>query len=194
MWVRLVSREQTPEEYSDRRSSFYLFGGGLVVAQKYFTAAVPCVLLGIVLGFANCQKQTSNGEVMPQLSVNEARQLSDAVAQDLINERTSSIRDKAEHLLREQVDEGRFASMVGQIYEVYGKPLELEFKHVDQGQKRYQDGRTKDMWKFWYAARTSKFEKGRYFLFVEVVNDGPVVACSSFAFVSFDGDVPPNLR
>ena len=80
------------------------------------------------------------------------------------------------------------------MYQAYGTPLEFEFKNVERGNKAYPNGENKEMFKFWYAARTSKAEKGLYFLFVEVVQDDQNVAFSSFAIVQFQGEVPENLR
>ena len=84
--------------------------------------------------------------------------------------------------------------MLDQIYKAYGTPLEFDFKQAEFGTKNYPDGQVKEMSKFWYAARTSKFDKGDHFLFVEVVKDEPDVAFSSFAIVRFAGEVPPSLR
>ena len=147
------------------------------------------------MSLANCDKPPSaTSDASSKTSVAAARQLSDAVAGDLINQQTKAIRAKAERLLRDQVDDNGFASMLDQMYRVYGTPLEFDFKQVEVGTKRYPNGEVKEMWKFWYAARTSKFEKGNHFLFVEVVKDETHFAFSSFAIVRFSGEVPLSLR
>jgi hypothetical protein len=50
------------------------------------------------------------------------------------------------------------------------------------------------MRKFWYAAKTTKYEKGSHFLIVEVVPDGGELAVSSFAIVNFPLGIPETLK
>jgi len=167
-------------------------------------ALVTCLGLGLVLSWSACKRPTnsgpdskgpsSNGAVTEKLDIEKARQLSDGVANDLINRRSAALREKGEGAFRSQVDEAAFARMVDQMYQAYGMPLEFEFKNVEPGNKPSPNGENRKMFKFWYAARTSKAEKGRYFLFVEVVPGDQNVAFSSFAIVQFQGDAPENLR
>jgi hypothetical protein len=91
------------------------------------------------------------------------------------------------------ITDEQFDSMVLQVLESYGRPLGLEFKQEESGSKMYSDGGTKPVEKFWYAAKTTKYENG-YFLIVEVVPDGSTLAVSSFSMVNFPLGVPENLR
>jgi len=82
--------------------------------------------------------------------------------------------------------------MLDQMYQAYGKPLEFEFKNVERGKRTYANGESKDMFKVWYAARTTKEKRG--YLFVEVVQDAQQATFSSFSLVQFQSDIPENLR
>ena len=64
-----------------------------------------------------------------------------------------------------------FSSQIDQLYATYGKPLDFEYKKDELGHKTGSGGYDKPMRKFWYVARTSKYEKGVVFLTVEGVPD-----------------------
>ena len=50
------------------------------------------------------------------------------------------------------------------------------------------------MRKFWYAVRTTKYEKGSVYLNVEVVPDDSGLAMSGFSLVTFSDGVPQSLK
>lgn len=125
---------------------------------------------------------------------NEARTLSDGLADDLIRNRTDAIRGKLERVFQSSVKENGLERITSQMIEAYGQPLECEYKQEELGSKIYSDGKVKTMRKFWYALRTKKYEKGNHFLVVEVVPDDAGLAVSSFSIVEFSQGVPPNLR
>ncbi len=122
-----------------------------------------------------------------------ARNLSDRVANELIQDPRDN-RDSMESAFRDTVTANDFNSILDQMVQVYGKPIEFEFKREELGSKVYADGTTKAMRKFWYAANTTKYEKGSHFLIVEVVPDGGNVAVSSFAIVDFPLGIPETLQ
>lgn len=67
---------------------------------------------------------------------------------DLINGHSSALREKGERAFRSQVDETEFASLVDQMYQAYGTPLEFELKNAEHGIKEYPKGENKDTFKF----------------------------------------------
>lgn len=123
-----------------------------------------------------------------------ARNLSNRVANDLIDDGRNILRDRMEIAFRDTVAANDFDSIIDQMVQVYGRPIEFEFKQEELGSKLYADGTTKAMRKFWYAAKTTKYEKGSHFLIVEVVSDGQELAVSSFAIVNFPLGIPETLK
>lgn len=140
---------------------------------------------------ANPNQESVDGSSIDQ---KKARELSDSVTTALIEDRNKDLYLKMEKAFRDAASEKDMKPMLEQIYSVYGKPLEVEYKKDEAGFKIYGDGTRKPMRKFWYAVRTSKAEKGTYFLFTEIVPDGDSLACSSFSIVSFPLGIPPSLQ
>jgi hypothetical protein len=147
------------------------------------------------MSFTACvRKDTVNNDLdRGSIDLEDARKLSDLLTTDLIHDRRSEIRATTEKAFRDVVDENQLGSMLDQMNESYGKPLEFKFKQAELGARAYDWG-TKPMRKFWYAAKTTRYEQGSHFLVVEVVPDGDRLAVSSFAIVSFPLGVPPNLK
>ncbi len=123
-----------------------------------------------------------------------ARIISHRVANDLIRDDRNILRDRMENAFRNTVVANDFDSIIDQMEKVYGRPIEFDFKQEELGSTLYADGTTRAMRKFWYAAKTTKYEKGSHFLIVEVVPDGPELAVSSFAIVNFPLGVPETLK
>jgi hypothetical protein len=80
------------------------------------------------------------------------------------------------------------------MFAMYGKPLDVEYKMDQLGRKAGTGGYDKPMRKFWYATRTSKYEKGTVFLTVEVVPDEGQLASSGVAMVTFPMGAPSSLK
>lgn len=160
------------------------------------TARNAYLMFGIVLPVLVCSMGKCPNQVPSETSIDPiaARKLSDALAEDLLKLEKRKIWEKGERPFRDAVDDQQFAAMLNQMFRTYGTPLEFDFKQGELGTKSYADGQIKPIWKFWYAARTTKHEKGSHFLIVEVVKDDPDLAFASFAIVSFDKEVPANLR
>jgi hypothetical protein len=116
------------------------------------------------------------------------------LAEDLIAGRREYVLAKTEEAFRSAVDDRQFESMLNQMIETYGKPLQFEFKQDELGGKLYGSGIQKEVRKFWYAAKTTKYEKGFCFLLVEVVPDDDHLAISSFAMVTFPSGIPESLK
>ena len=77
---------------------------------------------------------------------------------------------------------------------MYGKPIDAEFKRDEIGRKTGTGGYDKPLRKFWYALRTTKYERGTVYLNVEVVPDDGALASSGFAMVTFPLGVPPSMK
>ena len=71
------------------------------------------------------------------------------------------------------------------MFAMLGKPLDVEYRMDELGRKTGTGGYDKPMRKFWYAARTTKYEKGTVFLTVEVVPDEGHLASSGVALITF---------
>lgn len=147
------------------------------------------VLAALALGFLSaCVRVPPDNAIDPD----KAREIADSLANILIKERVNS--DKLEKAFRESLSERDLDLVVEQMVQAYGRPMEFQFKHEDFGSKVYDDGTQKPMRKFWYAAKTTKHEKGTHFLIVEVVPDGDQLAVSSFAIVNFPLGIPEALK
>ena len=123
-----------------------------------------------------------------------ARGFSDALVEAIVADRRSDLHLRMEKAFRDAVSENQASRMLEQLYSTYGIPLEAEFKMDEAGFRMYANGERKPMRKFWYAIRTSRYERGSHFLFVEVVPDENGLACATFSIVTFPYGIPPSLR
>ena len=102
---------------------------------------------------------------------------------------------KVEKDARDYYDEKSFGSVIDQMFAIYGKSFEAEYKMDDVGRKIGSGGYDKPMRKFWYAIRTTKYKKGSHFLTVEIVPDEGGLASSGFTTVTFPlGAIPHSLK
>lgn len=160
-------------------------------SYRYFIAGI----LALAILVSACGRQGSTLEIeRSSIDSTAARNLSDLLANDLIHDRRNTIRGRMENAFRDMVAANDFDSIIDQMVHFYGRPIEFEFKQEELGSKIYPDGTTKPMRKFWYAAKTTKYEKDSHFLIVEVVRDGKELAVSSFAIVSFPMGIPETLK
>ncbi len=137
----------------------------------------------------------SQAEADKAIDHTQARQLSDLIAQNLLKDDRGSLRNQMEKGAREVYDEKSLGSIIDQMFAMYGKPLEAEYKTDDLGRKTGTGGYDKPVRKFWYALRTEKYQKGTVFLTVEIVPDDGGLASSSFQMLTFPtGPPPPWLR
>jgi uncharacterized protein len=98
----------------------------------------------------------------------------------LLAERYSEVYRKMEKSFRAAVPEDQLGPMLEQMYDAYGgKPLDAELKAEDSGYRAH-GGKQKYVHKFWYALRSTRFEKDAFALFVEILPDGNELVCSSF--------------
>lgn len=166
--------------------------------ERHFRRSCLCFITGLLafaISLSACGRQasTSENERFP-IESTTARNLSDHVANDLIQDHRNILRNRMDNAFRETVAANDFDSIVDQMLQVYGKPIEFKFKQEESGSKLYANGTTKAVRKFWYAAKTTKYEQGSHFLIVEVVTDGAELTVSSFSIVNFPLGIPETLK
>lgn len=135
---------------------------------------------------------SSQAEAEKAIDRTTARLVSDEIANRLREDDRVKLRSLMESGFKEYYDDVEFNSIVDEMVGAYGRPLELEFKMDEIGRKT-AIGYDKPLRKFWYAARTSKYEKGTVYLTVEIVPDGDRLASSGVALVTFPLGAPPSL-
>ena len=123
-----------------------------------------------------------------------SKKLADTVATGLLQDQKSVVYGNLEKSFRDSMTESDLDSVMKQMVQAYGRPIEFQFKKEEVGSKTYDDGTQKPMRTFWYAARTTKHEIGSHFLIVEVVPDDKRLAVSSFAIVNFPLGIPETLK
>jgi len=153
----------------------------------------------LVLLLAACIKPPvitpeSQAEADKAIDHEQARKLSDSIADNLQKDNRPMLRNAMEKTFRDYVDDAGFASMIDRMFAAYGKPLDVEYKMDELGRKTGTGGYDKPLRKFWYAMRTTKYEKGTVFLIVEIVPDEGHLAGSGVSMVTFSVDVPPALK
>jgi hypothetical protein len=138
---------------------------------------------------ANIAKQSEAA-----IDENIARTLSDSMVDDLLNDRRDKLRGKMEQAFRDYYDEKAWDASLDPMFDTFGTPLEAEYKWNEVGRKTAMGGYDKPLRKFWYAVRTTKYERGSNFITVEIVPDNGTLASSGIAIVNFPLGVPDNLR
>jgi hypothetical protein len=136
----------------------------------------------------------SQAEAERAIDHTKARQLSASIADSLLKDDRARLRKQLEKAARDYYDEASIGSTVDQMFAMYGKPLEANYKMDEIGRKTGSGGYDKPMRKFWYAVRTPKYEKGGVYLTVEVVPDEGGLATSGFSLVTFPLGAPPSLK
>ena len=128
------------------------------------------------------------------LDEKQAREFSDALAQAIADGNHDLIYARMFDRYRDGVSVEDSKKMLTNMYATYGRPLEFEYKLNDLGKKQFFLEQAFPIRKFWYAVRTEKSMKGKYFLTIEVANHGQSMASVGFAIVAFSQGVPPRLQ
>ncbi|MCY7377139.1 MAG: hypothetical protein LH472_14360 [Pyrinomonadaceae bacterium] len=153
------------------------------------------VLLFAAILLANCAgKATDNAPDASAVDKLKARQLSDKIVDDMINNRSADIWLLSEEAFRAGNSQEQINQLLERMTTTFGKPLEAEFKTDESGYEPRTVGGRKPMRKFWYAVKTDQHEKGTHFIFVQIVPDGDRLACSAFSIVTFPKGVPELLK
>ena len=125
-----------------------------------------------------------------------AKSVADVIANDLIQD---DVADLFKHMdvgfqmiVKSEKD---VKEVLKKMYAESGPPVECVYKISEAGIRK--DG----VWErpsrtFWYSVRTKKFEKGKYFLKVEIVPafSGHPLDTSGFGILSFKDKVPDYLQ
>lgn len=126
-----------------------------------------------------------------------SRLVSDAVAEALVKGDTHHLFELLDVGFQTVVkDEKDLQAYMNRMDAQFGQPLEYEYKHTQAG--RRVDG----VWNrpsriFWYAIKTTKYPKGKYFLKIEIVPSGVGgrgMDTSGFGLLTFDRKVPSYLE
>ena len=150
------------------------------------------LLAGVV--WTGCQEKAPAN--MKPLDFTVSRDVADAIANDLVQDDTKDLFKRLDVGFQMVVkNEKDVKDVLKKMYAESGKPIECDFKISQTGIRK--DG----VWErpsrtFWYSVRTKKFEKGRYFLKVEIVPafSGSPLDTSGFGILSFKADVPDYLK
>jgi hypothetical protein len=151
----------------------------------------------LALAIAGCSVKTSVSSSSPEADATspipraEGRELADRVANGLIEGNVAAVYEVMNQPFRDSTPLAEFDPSY--LYQASGTPLEVEFKMDDAGTTMMPWGEV-PMRKYWYATRTTEYQKGTFFLFIEVVENGAELECAQFSVVSFAGEVPPQLQ
>jgi len=156
-------------------------------------------LLSLLLLLVGCVKPpiitpASQAEADKAVDHEQARKLSDSIADYLLRDERANLRKSMEKGFRDYYDDASVSGLIDQMIAMYGKPLQVDYKMDELGRKTGDGGYDKPVRKFWYAVKTTKYEKGTVYLIVEVVLDEGSLAGSSFSLVTFPIGVPPSLK
>jgi hypothetical protein len=124
----------------------------------------------------------------------KARDIADTMVNALIKNDRTVIFSKMEKAAREYYDQATFNDVIDKMVGMFGSPIEAKFKKAAQGRRWGEGGYDKPMLKHWYAVRTSKFDYGSHFIFVEIVPDGDGYASSGISIVNFPMGLPEDMK
>lgn len=119
-----------------------------------------------------------------------AQTLSSRVATDVLTGNVDDLYPLLHPNTQELMTKPQLASLLKQFDAFSGKPLEAQLKRRAHGRMIGGTWGRRPVWKFWYALRTSKAAPGKYYLTVQIVEDGDVVRVAQVADVTISGDNP----
>jgi len=124
-----------------------------------------------------------------------AQKVSDSFMGYLVSDRVTDAVGEMEPELFEITRREEVEGQLRKLFDYCGRPLDREFKHDEIGFKVYADGRKKPMRKFYYAANTTKYNKGICFFAVEVVPSQSDLKVTTFGPLMLQsGQLPDWLR
>jgi len=91
---------------------------------------------------------------------------------------------KMERTFRDITPQRQFELTLNELSTAYGKLLAAEYTHNIVSAKTYFDGQMRPLRKFYYAVSTSKYQRGEYYLTVEVVPDEGELGVTGVYFVT----------
>ena len=121
--------------------------------------------------------------------------MSDAYMSYLVSDRVKDAVDEMEPDFLQGSAREQAEAQILKLFDYCGRPLDSEFKYDEIGFRMYATGRQKPMRKFYYAAKTTQYQKGVCFFAVEVVPDGSDLRVASFGPLKLlSGQLPEYLR
>lgn len=136
----------------------------------------------------NTENSVSNNDTA------EAQAFADKATKLILENKSKDLRLLMEKEFVDSVSENAMEDTLKTMFSVYGRPLNVELKEINNGNRTNLSGETKQVLKFWYAIETTKHKKGKYFLTIEIVPKESLFSCASFSIVSFQGEIPSQLN
>ncbi len=154
------------------------------------------ITFAVAVLFIGCAKSLNDPNKPNESAVDKvkARQLSDKIVGDMIGGNSSDIWLLSEEAFRTGNSQKQFGQLLEQMKDAYGQLQEAEFKTDEYTFEPRTVGGRKPTRKFWYSAKTDRFEKGTHFIFVQIVPDADRLTCSAFSMVTFPKGVPEALK
>jgi hypothetical protein len=160
------------------------------LAAKLCLVAVTLLLLGCVPS-VNVSSGSTDTPGPSSISQSEGRALADKFAAYLIAGDTASLYALLNTPYRESTTLAD--THPEELYVLSGKPVEAQFKMDEAGTTTSGSG-AEPMRKYWYALRTSRYQKGTYFLIVEVTAESQGLVVHQYSVVQFTNGVPADLK
>jgi hypothetical protein len=167
------------------------------VSKKILFLVVLAIFLGFFMIFLRQNPVPAPAPPVPPPDLAIAREISDAVARDLVEDDARELYGRLDvgfHMV--VANQKDLEEELQKMYGLYGRPRTYDYKITKIGTR--VDGPWKRASRtFLYAVSTSKYPRGKYFLQVEIVHDyeGQTTDVSGFGFFNFkDGVVPDILK
>ena len=125
-----------------------------------------------------------------------AKLISDRIANDLLQDDAEDIYQHLDVGFQMVVKDAKdVKKTLEKMYIEPGHPVNFEFKISKIG-TRVDGSWVRPFRTFWYAVKTEKFQKGKYFLKVEIVPaiGGSPLNVSGFGILSFKNSIPSYLQ
>jgi hypothetical protein len=152
------------------------------------------LILLLMIFFPACGRPRVDPQTPPDPGA--ARTLSDVVAEDLVKKNSQDLYSRLDwgfqNIVRNPAD---VEKVLEKMFTQYGQPVQCEIKASQPGQK--MDGlQIRPTRVFWYAVKTTKYPKGKYFLKIEIIRSvgGSILDVSGFGFLSFEKGTPSYLK
>jgi hypothetical protein len=127
-------------------------------------------------------------------SLEMSHSFADSLVADLMNRRELAVRTRMTNAFQVAASQTQFLAQMHILYEKYGNITSYLYKVTEStpandGLREQHAAR-----RVWYAVTTTRYPRGDYFLFVDIVVEGERLACDGFSFVTFPGGAPEELK
>jgi hypothetical protein len=135
------------------------------------------------------------GPGQTDINLENAREVSDAFMSDLVSDRVDLALDKMEAEFVETLGRVKAETVIRELFDYCGRPLDQEFKHYELGTSINLKNGKRPMRKFYYAATTSKHPKGICFFSVAIVPSSERLKVATFGPLMLKtGQLPEWLK